>query len=284
MARDGPVRRYAYATLLATKEYLPGVIALSRSLRNSGTRYPLEILVAEPLMDKETVSLLDLEGARVTLASPLALSTEFVERHHTAALHRQDPFLNGEKPSFHSPVENFLKLRVWELEEYERVAFIDADAIVLQNPDEIFEFEPFAGAPNEYLRDDPERRLNSGVFVAEPDRSSFERLLECLDSPDAYWRRTDQSFLQMMFPNWDRLPSRFNTLQYLWLNRPELWNWDEIVVLHYQYEKPWDRNHAKTGALAPLIELWHHVARTGCTPASFPPPPGFGSTPLQMSG
>lgn len=284
MVRGGPVHRYAYATLLATKEYLPGVIALSRSIRNSGTRYPLEILVAESLMDEETVSLLDLEGARVTLASPLALSTEFVERHHPASLHRRDPFLSGEKPHFHSPVENFLKLRVWELEEYERVAFIDADAIALQNPDEIFEFEPFAGAPNEYLRDDPVRRLNSGVFVAEPDRSSFERLLSCLDSPDAYWRRTDQSFLQMMFPNWDRLPIRFNTLQYLWLNRPEVWNWDEIIVLHYQYEKPWDLNHGKTGALGPLIELWHHVARTGCPPASFPPPPRSGSTPLQMSG
>ena len=155
MACDGGVRRYAYATLLATKEYLPGVIALSRSIRNSGTHYPLEILVAESMMDEETISLLDREGARVKVAPPLALSDEFVERHHASALHRQDPFLNGEKPSFHSPVENFLKLRVWELEEYERVAFIDADAIALQNPDGIFEFEPFAGAPNEYLRRRP---------------------------------------------------------------------------------------------------------------------------------
>jgi alpha-N-acetylglucosamine transferase len=48
-----------------------------------------------------------------------------------------------------------------------------------------------------------------------------------------------------------------NMLQYVWFNLPELWDWKQIGVLHYQYEKPWEQDHPKADKLRPLIELWH---------------------------
>jgi alpha-N-acetylglucosamine transferase len=38
---------------------------------------------------------------------------------------------------------------------------------------------------------------------------------------------------------------------------PALWDWKSISVLHYQYEKPWEKDHPKAERLQPLIDLWH---------------------------
>ena len=77
-----------------------------------------------------------------------------------------------------------------------------------------------------------------------------------LDTPGAFWPRTDQTFLQAFFPDWHGLPVYDNLLQYVWLNLPELWDWSQIPVLHFQYEKPWDPANPRAGRLAPLIALW----------------------------
>ena len=45
-------------------------------------------------------------------------------------------------------------------------------------------------------------------------------------------------------------------LQYVWFNMPDLWNWDSVKIVHFQYEKPW-QDHDKVEKLRPLIDLWH---------------------------
>ena len=77
------------------------------------------------------------------------------------------------------------------------------------------------------------------------------------DRPDAFWRRTDQTFLEHFFPDWHGLPVVMNMLQYVWLTMPALWHWESIAVLHYQYEKPWEKDHPKADRLRPLIDLWN---------------------------
>jgi alpha-N-acetylglucosamine transferase len=61
---------------------------------------------------------------------------------------------------------------------------------------------------------------------------------------------------------------------------PQLWNWASIGVLHYQYEKPWEKVHPKTAQLQPLIDLWHAFFTGENIPeiASLPNPPA--SSPL----
>jgi alpha-N-acetylglucosamine transferase len=80
-------------------------------------------------------------------------------------------------------------------------------------------------------------------------------MLARLDAPGAFWRRTDQTFLETFFPRWHGLPIYDNLLQYVWFNLPELWDWRLVNVIHYQYEKPWE-NHAKADRLKPLVALW----------------------------
>ncbi|QFY61216.1 glycosyl transferase [Rhizobium grahamii] len=247
---------YAYVTLVTNNDYAMGAKALITSLRRTETAADLVVLHTDGA-DQPALAPLTQLGCRLVAVDHLPLSAEFNERHARSSLHAAAPFTKGRKPDFHSPLDNFCKLRLWQLTEYQRCVFIDADAIVLRNIDRLFRYPEFSAAPNVYESLADFHRLNSGVFVAEPSTETFRRMLEHLDQPGLFWKRTDQTFLQDFFQDWHGLPVYFNMLQYVWFTMPRLWDWQSISVLHYQYEKPWETNHPKADKLRPLIDLWH---------------------------
>lgn len=245
---------FAYVTLVTNADYLPGAIALIRSLRRSGTEAAFVVMHTSAISGERLFPLVKL-GVILAECDLLPTSAEFNEAHSRRNQHDRAPFTKGEKPAFHTPLDNFVKLRLWQL-PFRKVVFLDADTLVLRNIDRLFEYPEFSAAPNVYESLVDFRRLNSGVFAARPSDVTFQKMLERLDCPDAFWRRTDQSFLQEFFPDWHGLPVYDNLLQYVWFNLPELWDWSQIRVLHFQYEKPWDPENRKRDALAPLIALW----------------------------
>ncbi len=263
--------RFAYVTLVTNADYATGARALLRSLALSGTQADRVVLHTAAVLP-EALAPLAGQGARLVRVELLPTTDAFNEAHAKARLHGAAPFTRGEKPPFHTPLDNFAKLRLWQLEEYRRVVFVDADALVLRNVDRLFGYPEFSAAPNVYESLADFHRLNSGVFVARPSQATFERMTAALDAPGAFWRRTDQSFLESFFPDWHGLPVFDNLLQYVWLNLPALWSWEQVRVLHFQYEKPWTP-HAKADRLRPLIDLWHAYAE-GTVPdlASLPRP------------
>ncbi|MBT0780225.1 glycosyltransferase [Paracoccus sp. pheM1] len=265
----------AFVTLATNPDYATGAAALFRSLRRTGTSADLVLLYTDLPPDAvEALRALDVRPVRVDL---LPTSEGFNALHARDRLHGAAPFTKGEKPPFHTPLDNFAKLRLWQL-DYDRVVFIDADAIVLQNIDRLFDYPEFSAAPNVYESLADFHRLNSGVFTARPSARTFRAMLARLDQPGRFWRRTDQTFLESYFPDWHGLPVFDNMLQYVWLNLPQLWRWQDIRVLHYQYEKPW-QDHAKAEALRPLVDLWRAHAGNGPVPdpRDLPPPPGCAS-------
>lgn len=257
----------AYVTLVTSADYALGALALVRSLRRTETTAPLVVLVAA---ECEGLDALEAEGCKLVSVSPLPLSEGFVSRHTRTAQHAAAPFTRGNKPSFHDPLQNFCKLRLWELEAYERVVFLDADVVVLRNIDRLFGYPEGSAAPNLYSSLDDFHRMNSGVFVAAPSKRTFSAMCEALDRPGAFWPRTDQTFLETYWPDWHGLPYTDNTLQYVYLNLPQLWQWRAIRVLHYQYEKPWQSDHPKRLALAPLIEVWFRLLEGKELPSELP--------------
>ena len=249
--------RDAYVTLVTNDAFAVGAGTLLRSLALSGTERERVVLHTGGV-GRDTLARLRGTGATLVEIDLLPTSDDFNATHGRARLHGAAAFTRGEKPGFHTPLDNFAKLRVWEL-DYDRVVFLDADTLVLRNIDRLFEYPELSAAPNVYERLSDFHRMNSGVFTARPSRATYQAMLARLDVPGAFWRRTDQTFLQDFFPDWHGLPVTMNTLQYVWLNLPELWSWESIHVLHFQYEKPWER-HAKSDRLRPLIDLWHAYA------------------------
>jgi len=262
---------YAYVTLVTNHDYAIGARALGRSLSAVGAHWP-RVAMVTPGVQASDLELLESSGWQISTTEQLQVSEPFRARHTRQAQHAASPFSKGEKPLFHDPLDNFCKLRLWQMTQFERVVFLDADTLVIHNIDRLFGYPEFSGAPNLYESLADMHRLNSGVFVAQPSQQTFASMLAALDAPDAYWPRTDQTFLQSYFPLWHGLPYTFNALQYLYFNLPQLWNWDAINVIHYQYEKPWQPQHGKADLLRPLIELWQEVDESGQLPAAWPGP------------
>lgn len=254
-AADRPARRCAYVTLVTNADFARGAAALVRSLKLSGTPADIVVMHTGGVGEAELAPIVAL-GALPRPVGLLPTSDAFNARHARDQIHGRNPFSKGRKPAFHTPLDNFAKLRLWQLIEYEKVVFIDADAIVIRNIDRLFGYPEFSAAPNVYESLADFHRLNSGVFVAEPSEVTFDAMMRRLDAPEAFWRRTDQTFLQTFFPAWHGLPVFFNTLQYVWFNLPELWDWRSVHVVHYQYEKPWETDHPRADHLKPLIDLW----------------------------
>ncbi len=260
----------AFVTLVTNADYALGARALMRSIALSGTGADRVVMHTD--VAPEDLAPLSALGCRLVQVGLLPTSDAFNAAHARAALHGAAPFTKGEKPPFHTPLDNFAKLRLWQL-DYARVVFIDADALVLRNVDRLFDYPEFSAAPNVYESLEDFHRLNSGVFTARPSAATFAAMLDRLDRPGAFWRRTDQTFLESFFPGWHGLPVFDNMLQYVWFNLPGLWRWRDIRILHFQYEKPW-QDHAKADRLRPLIDLWRAYAGDGPVPdaATLPDP------------
>ena len=270
---------FAYVTLVTNPDYGLGALALARSLRLAGSAWPLVVLATPAMAGDACLEALAREGCRIEPAPPPALSEAFRQRHARPALHARAPFTKGAKPAFHDPLDNFCKLSLWRLARYRRAVFLDADTLVVKNIDKLFGYPEFCAAPNLYETLADMHRLNAGVFVATPDAATYDAMLRRLDAPGAFWRRTDQTFLERYFPDWHGLPYTCNALQYLYFNLPALWRWSSIRVVHYQYEKPWQADHPKADALRPLIDLWHAVYDGGPIPALADPPPPLPGSP-----
>jgi len=68
----------------------------------------------------------------------------------------------------------FTKIHCWNLIQYRKCVFLDADTLVIQNCDELFERDELSAVPDIGWPD----CFNSGVFVFEPSRVTYEALLE----------------------------------------------------------------------------------------------------------
>lgn len=144
-------RREAYATVLHSSEgYVCGAIALAQSLLATGTTRDLIIL-----LDKS-----------ITMAKRQALAAAGWKIRDIERI--RNP--RAQKKSYNE--YNYSKLRLWQLTDYDKVIFIDADIVVLRNLDVLFYFPQISATGNDGVI------FNSGVMVIEPSNCTFNMLMD----------------------------------------------------------------------------------------------------------
>ena len=84
------------------------------------------------------------------------------------------------------------KLTVWDMTEYERVIFMDADVIVTANPDVLFNCGHFCPVYFNMVR------FHTGLMVIKPDHAELLKLIEGLDHMSSY-DGADQGFLNAFY-------------------------------------------------------------------------------------
>ncbi len=67
----------------------------------------------------------------------------------------------------------YAKLHLWNITDYQKIIYVDSDMMALKNLDSLFhEYPEFSAAPDLHPG-----KFNSGIFVLEPNRTTYERML-----------------------------------------------------------------------------------------------------------
>ncbi|XP_022634471.1 UDP-glucuronate:xylan alpha-glucuronosyltransferase 1 [Vigna radiata var. radiata] len=217
----GNARTEAYVTILHSAHvYVCGAIAAAQSIRMSGSTRDLVILVDETL-DEYHRSGLEAAGWKIRT----------IERIRNP---------KAEKDAYNE--WNYSKFRLWQLTDYDKIIFIDADLIVLRNIDFLFGMLEITATGNDATL------FNSGVMVVEPSNCTFKLLMDHIDEFESY-NGGDQGYLNEIFTWWHRIPRRMNFLKHFWVGDEEekkqmktlLFGAEPPVlyVLHYLGMKPW---------------------------------------------
>ncbi|KAK9054825.1 hypothetical protein SSX86_025904 [Deinandra increscens subsp. villosa] len=205
--------REAYVTVLHSSEkYVCGAIALAQSIRQTNSSKDL-ILLADHSISPKSLRGLESAGWKIKLIQRI-----------------RSP--HAKKGAYNE--YNYSKLRIWQLTQYDKVIFIDADLIVLKNLDELFGYPQLSAVGNnKYL-------FNSGLIIIEPSKCMFNSLMKNIFTFGSY-NGGDQGFLNEAFTWWHRLHSRVNRLK-VFLDQKRNYRReirDDLYTLHFLGLKPW---------------------------------------------
>ncbi|KAI4123009.1 MAG: hypothetical protein LQ338_005496 [Usnochroma carphineum] len=171
-------------------EYLPGVMVLARSLRDSGTKKQLAVLVT---MNALQVSTID-ELKRIY---DFIIPVDQIVNKSPANLYLMN------RPDLGS---TFTKIALWRQMQFQKIVYVDADMVALRAPDELFD-QPssFAAVPDIGWPD----CFNSGLLVLSPNMGDYYGLL-ALAQRGISFDGADQGLLNMHFRDWHRLSFTYN--------------------------------------------------------------------------
>ncbi|XP_059279311.1 UDP-glucuronate:xylan alpha-glucuronosyltransferase 2 isoform X2 [Lycium ferocissimum] len=213
-------RREAYATVLHSSEtYVCGAITLAQSLLRTGTKRDLILLLDNSISEPKQDALIR-----------AGWKLRFIKRIRNP---------KAEKNTYNE--YNYSKFRLWQLTNYEKIIFIDADIIVLRNIDILFHFPQMTATGNSASI------FNSGIMVIEPSNCTFKMFMQRTKEIVSY-NGGDQGFLNEVFVWWHRLPRRVNFLKNFWSNnsnevslKNQLFGADppKVYAIHYLGLKPW---------------------------------------------
>ncbi|XP_009953755.1 PREDICTED: glycogenin-1 [Leptosomus discolor] len=136
------------------------------------------------------------------------------------------------------------KLHCWELTQFSKCIFMDADTMVLTNIDELFEREELSAAPDPGWPD----CFNSGVFVYRPSIETYNQLLQFATEKGSF-DGADQGLLNTFFSSWattdmsKHLPFIYNlssTSVYSYLPAFKAFGANTKVVHFLGSAKPWN--------------------------------------------
>ncbi|EXC01426.1 hypothetical protein L484_021997 [Morus notabilis] len=244
----------AYVTLLYGNDFLLGARVLGKSIQDTGSTKDMVALVTDGVSDY-AMKLLEADGWIVTKVG-------LVENPNYEVRPRR---LWGV----------YTKLRIFNMTNYKKVVYLDADTIVVRNIENMFKCGKFCAILKH------SERFNAGVLVVEPSRKVFDDMISKVKTLESY-TGGDQGFLDAYFsgfinarvfdpnlpqevvnskpvPEMERLPTIFNADvgQYMISNKWKV-NESEISVLHYTIGplKPWDWWAAW---LLKPVDIWQNI-------------------------
>ena len=208
--------------MLTTAGYLDGVGALMLSLKKTRTQIPFYVLCGPDITTETTEKLQRMGYVKVLRYDRSVTVPDSILQ---ANANRQNTNWN----------HTFDKLLVFELTQFDKIVFIDADMMVTQNLDHLFEW-PHMSATNAgclYPGNEGDVDLNSGLMVIEPQPAVVDKMLATIPSiiarKDAFG---DQDVLQAYYEDWTSRPElNFGEKYNVYANYLEYY----LTQLHFRF-------------------------------------------------
>lgn len=233
--------KYSYISILTTDNYLFGALVLWKSLLDTKPKYPFHLLVS-PNLSEQTYFLLEKSGIPIIRITPI-----------------KNPILNDPKDRRYY---NYSKLNMWNMTQFDKIVYLDADMLIMHNIDELFEKKNLSSTNSGgWLPGKKDwKQLNSGLIVLEPSENIFNHMKSQVGIIEKEKGKGDQAFLHQYYNDWPdktelHLPHVYNVFDCLidgykknfgyYLDEVIQYNNDKydekrIKVVHYVGQhKPW---------------------------------------------
>ncbi|XP_072333438.1 glycogenin-2 isoform X15 [Scyliorhinus torazame] len=170
----------AFVTLATNDVYCRGALVLCQSLRHHKTTRRIVALFT-PQVSRNMRSVLECLFDEVIEVNVL----DSGDSAHLALLTRPELGVT------------FTKIHCWCLVQYSKCVFMDADTLVCNNIDDLFEREELSAAPDPGWPD----CFNTGVFVYRPSIDTYNQLLQ-FAADNGSFDGGDQGLLNSFFSSW----------------------------------------------------------------------------------
>lgn len=260
--KKSDTKRYAYTTLVMGNEdscrsYTLGALALAKSIRNHGVNPDTDLVVMisayeGSVFPKECIVALNELFDKV-------VTVDIIDREYLAKKYKRFAEM------YNWMSKSFTKLNCLLLNQYEKVAFLDADMIAVGNASGTFDYDTPAGICTAIKAQDQNKMNNKIVpkhliiqslntdygirgcfWVLKPDRKEFTNMMRFLNQ---YTTKTgkkfgkpgrhvgpDEEFLSEYYlTKWHHAHAKYGCTAW----KDDLLGGAKPVFLHYVSEKPW---------------------------------------------
>ncbi|KAK2719087.1 glycogenin-1-like [Artemia franciscana] len=233
-----------WVTLATNETYCVGALVLANSLKRVATRGQLAILITpdvSQLMRRRLQEAFDVVEVVDVLDSQ--------DSAHLALLARPELGIT------------FTKIHAWKLTQFKTAVFLDADTLVVQNCDELFDKEELSAVSDPGWPD----CFNSGVFVFKPSENTYNDLIGFATNKGSF-DGGDQGLLNSYFSNWQysdiskHLSFIYNMASSAsYFYRPAYKEFGgNVKIVHFiGSPKPWQQNFSVAGQhQSEHLQLW----------------------------
>uniref|UniRef100_A0A3B3TL51 glycogenin glucosyltransferase n=1 Tax=Poecilia latipinna TaxID=48699 RepID=A0A3B3TL51_9TELE len=254
----------AFVTLATSDSYCQGATVVARSLRRHGTTRCIVVMVTPNISDQSSRKALENVFDEVITVD--VKNSE--DQLHLSMLGRPELGVT------------FTKLHCWNLTQYNKCVFLDADTLILCNVDELFQRDELSAAPDPGWPD----CFNSGVFVFRPSKITYTSLLDHALQHGSF-DGGDQGLLNSFFSSWSvediskRLPFIYNLCAssvYTYLPAFQHFGPQAKIVHFAGAMKPWSpqRDGCHSQSMEQFESLWwkEYHSHTPSAPDTQPTP------------
>ena len=232
------MNKYSYVTLLTNDSYVYGVALLVESMARVNTYYPLHVLIND-----------EVSAASIEILNQLGVTYELVPTIPTPPDIYQHN-LDFEPNTAATWRNCWTKFYIFNLTQFDKIVFLDADVMVLKNLDHLFNCPHMTSClDGDYFNLWPDwDHFNTGCLVIEPSQKLFDDIFNFannLKEPELpKYMIADQEVLNLYFKDWPtqthlRLNKYYDIFPpYIQENQIEDIE-KKCYFLHFVGRKPW---------------------------------------------